>query len=324
MLNRVCAALDETGSEARIGTFAYAGTIEPPRKTKLDDRVIVWFAPILMCYAHPFETCTEARTATHRRQLEDWTKVCQNFVQFDYPCNYDNYHAPYPFWAALQLNIQLFHKSGFIGLFNCTNMEFDVSFAIMNGWLYAKLLWDPYRDMDALYQEFLSGYYGEGWQYLREYIRITSEELTGQRGHFLCTESIANKGLLRIKGRDVKYITGLWENALALAKEGPQRTNLRRAALSYQVWKADAMRGEFSLLSPKRIQSNKQLLSDLWELEVPQHCMGIEDGRFITVEESEQLKLYRLIPRYWCWRQLGQSTKEAENFWQALRLWIFG
>jgi len=338
MLNRISDALDEVGSDAKFGILAYAATIEAPQKTKLTDRTIVYFAPIGACYAHPFETDTYKGTVNHRRQLEDWVKVASNFVQFDYPCNYDHWNLPYPLWAALQPNIQYFYENKFIGWFNCGGAACDTSFFPMTSWLYAKLLWNPYRDMDALYADFLPKYYGEGWQYIREYIRIMSEKLTGRTSalgigrHFERTAGAGKKGLLSVKNRELKYIDELWANAKALAKEDWQLTNLRRAEVSWRVWKADSLRGEFSLFK-KRTANNRQLLSDIWELGLTTHGF---DHIYVTVEESERLHIYNLTPRYWTGRMLGYNTiggidndgndrgpGKAKNFPQLVWGWIF-
>jgi len=42
--------------------------------------------------------------------------------------------------------------------------------------MYARLLWDPDLDMEALYEDFLHKYFGGGWQYIREYLRFTAQE----------------------------------------------------------------------------------------------------------------------------------------------------
>ena len=324
MLNRVSDALDEVGSDARFGIHAYAASAEAPQKTKMTDRTVIFFAPIGTCYAHPFATDTYKGTVNHRRQLEDWVKVANNFIQFDYPCNYDHWNAPYPLWAALQPNIQYFYENNFIGLFNCGGAEHDTSLFNMTAWLYGKLLWDPYRDMEALYDEFLPLYYGDGWQYVREYIRIASEELTGRKvlgvtRHFDRTSGPGKKGLLSVKKNELKYIDGLWADAKALAAEDFQLTNLRRAELSWRIWKADTLKGEFSLLK-KRTQSNRQLLSDIWTLGLTQHGF---DHLYVTAEESDRLHIYNLIPRYWTRRMLGGSAMEAKNFPQLVWRWLF-
>jgi hypothetical protein len=334
---RVSEALDAAGSPAKLGTHAYAANAEAPKKTKYPDRAMIYFAPIGACYAHPFETCSYKGTANHRRQLEDWGRAGGSFIQFDYPCNYDHWNAPYPLWAALQPNLRYFYENGFIGLFNCGGSERDASFFNMTAWLYGKLLWDPYRDMEALYEEFLPLYYGGGWQYVREYIRIASEELTGRKiwgrqYHFERTSGPAKKGLLSMSGKQLKYIDALWKNAKALAREGWQLENLRRAEISWRVWKADTLRGEFSVFE-KRAQNNRRLLSDIWELGLTQHGFH---HKYITAEQSDALRIHNLTPRYWTGRMLGYTTvggvdgdgndrgpARAKNFLQLLWGWIF-
>ena len=325
LFNRVSEALDEAGSNAGLGTHAYAANAEAPQKTRYPNRAIIYFAPIGTCYAHPFETDTYKGTVNHRRQLEDWVKVADNFIQFDYPCNYDHWNAPYPLWAALQPNIQYFYENHFIGWFNCGGATCDTSFFNMTSWLYAKLLWDPYRDMEALYADILPLYYGDGWQYIREYIRITSEELTGRTSalgierHFERTAGPGKKGLLSVKKNEMKYIDELWANAKGLAKEDWQLTNLRRAEISWRIWKADTLKGEFSLFT-KRTVANRQLLADIWELGLTTHGF---DHLYVTVEESDRLHIYNLTPRYWTRRMLGGSALEAKNFPRMVWRWWF-
>jgi len=325
MINRVCAALREAGSETMIGTFAYAATIDAPHKTKLDSNAVVYFAPIGLCYAHPMESCAMKDSAKHRKQLQDWKNVTEKIVIFDYPCNYNHYQLPRPSWAVLQPNIKYFYENNSIGLINCSNMRCDMSLSLLNTWLYAKLLWDPYQDMEALYADFLPLYYGDGWQYIREYLRVISEELTGRKlwgrtRHFQCCDGPGNKGMLYMKRGEIKYCDDLWENAKALAKEDWQLANVRRAEVSYRVWKADRLKGEFLT---NHAQSSRQLLADIWELGVTQHNEDYE-ADYITIEDSERLGIYYLMPRYWSWRQLGRSTKEAKNFPQMLWRWLFG
>jgi len=311
LLNRMSDALDAAGSQAKLATLAYAATSEPPLKTKLSGRVIIMFAPIGSCYAHPFESCDYKGTVAQRKQLEDWVKVCGNFVQHEYTCNYDHLNLPYPIWGVLQKNVQYYHGNNFIGWYNCGDgAGGDSSFFTMSSWLYAKLLWDPYQDMDALYADFLSGYYGEGWQYVREFIRACAEEFTGQKvygrvRHFERTAGPSNKGVLYMRRNEVKYVDDLWANAKALAKEDWQLCNIRRAEVSYRIWKSDTLRGEFSFFNTKRGENNRQLLADIWELGLTKHGFS---HSYITVEQSERLKIYRLMPRYWSGRQLGYSV----------------
>jgi len=338
LFNRVSEALDAVGSKARLGTHAYAANAEAPKKTKYTDRAVIYFAPIGTCYAHPFENCTYKGTVNHRRQLEDWVQAASNFIQFDYPCNYDHWNLPYPLWAILQPNIQYFYENNFIGWFNCGGATCDTSFFPLTTWLYGKLLWDPYQDMEALYADFLPQYYGAGWECIREYIRSASEEFTGRRvwgrvRHFDRADGPSKKGILYMKAKEVKYVDSLWEDAKALASEDWQLLNIRRAEISYRIWKSDTLRGEFKFFG-KRAQNNRQLLADIWELGLTAHGFN---HSYVTVEQAERLKITNLTPRYWSGRQLGYSTiggtdndgndrgpGKANNFPQLLWGWIFG
>ncbi|MCL2514171.1 MAG: hypothetical protein FWF08_09725, partial [Oscillospiraceae bacterium] len=164
---------------------------------------------------------------------------------------------------------------------------------------------------------------------------LTGRTILGKTGHFDRGTGAGSNGLLYMTAGELKYVDGLWENALALCNDDWQMANLRRAQLMHRVWKADKMKGEFSgLFSSRRMENNRQLLKDIWELDVI--VLGF-DHKFVTVEQSERLKIYRLTPRYWSGRQLGydiiggpdnngvdRGPGKANNFIQLLWGWIFG
>jgi len=124
--------------------------------------------------------------------------------------------------------------------------------------------------------------HGAGWQYVREYIRFVSEELSG-----------------RTVG-------------------GVQLRSLRLAELSWRVWKADAFRGEFWFFNipGTHRKSNRALFYDILDLGITWHN---EDAKYVTAEDFEKLQLDILTPRYWNWRALGRENEgKFDTFWQAL------
>ncbi|MCL2513978.1 MAG: hypothetical protein FWF08_08750, partial [Oscillospiraceae bacterium] len=171
----------------------------------------------------------------------------------------------------------------------------------------------------------LPKYYGDGWQYIREYIRVMGDELTGRTilgktYHFERTTGPANKGLLYMTRGERAYVDGLWAKAKELTEDERQLVNVRRDEISYRVWKTDTLKSLFGMFSFDG-NNNKQLLRDIWELNVANHGF---DHSYVTVEESERLGIYNFTPRYWTWRMLGYATRDrANNFLELLWGWIF-
>ena len=56
LLNRVCEAIRPINPNVKLLTFAYACSVEAP-KTVCDKNIIIYYCPILMCYAHPLQKC---------------------------------------------------------------------------------------------------------------------------------------------------------------------------------------------------------------------------------------------------------------------------
>ncbi|MCL2513561.1 MAG: DUF4838 domain-containing protein [Oscillospiraceae bacterium] len=322
MLNAVCDALRDAGrGDVKIVTFAYAATMEAP-ETKADDNVIVFFCPIGMCYMHKAGECEQELTQyIFQGMLQDWREVCDNIMFFEYPCTYDHYGIPYPIWGALQSYMQYYSANNVKGLLNCTNAAGDMNFYVMSTYLYAKLLWNPDVDLEKVYKEFLPLYYGEGWQYIREYLRISGDELSGKtiggvQQHGQCQKGATTAGHFMATNNELKYCDALWENAKNLAS-GQQLVNIRRAEISYRIWKSENFRNEFWILKTgSRVEANKSLFEDIWELGLIEHDEG---SLYLGADDFYELQLYLLTPRYWSWRQLGRDNEgNVSSFFEIL------
>jgi len=318
-LNKVCQRLAEAGyPDVRVATLAYAITLQVP-KTPLHPNATIWFCPIGMCYAHKNGECTHEETrTTFDIDYKGWTEKCGHIAVFDYPLNYNQWGIPNPLWGNIQSYLQMYRDDGGVGLINCASNTDDIGLYQMTGFLYARLLWDPDADMEELYRFFLPAYYGEGWQYVREYIRITSEELTGRTiggvtHHTNCLSGAQfQHGNLAMTNNQVKYIDKLWEAAKALSAGQPQQLlNLRRAELSWRIWKSENFRGEFWPLNPfeQRMPSNAELFYDILELMDQQS----EGAVYVSREDFDNLTLKLLWPRMWTWRQLGRDYEGKVN-----------
>ena len=327
-LNAVCERLVEAGyPDVKVSGFGYAVTEVAP-VTKAHENVVIFFCAIGMCYVHRAGECTQEETRlTFDVQFRGWADVCGHIAIYDYPLTYDHYGIPYPIWNAQASYIKFYSENNVFGLLNCSNCTDDVNFYVMTGWLCGKLLWNPDADLDALYEEFLPLYYGEGWRYIREYIRLTSDELTGQtiggvEQHTRCQKGSTTLGNLVVTNNQAKYIDALWAKAkerTGAAGQEAQLTNIRRAEVSWRVWKADNFRGEFRVfrIPGTRMKSNAQLFEDIWALGVTQHDEGCG---YVSLDDFNELGLKVLGPKYWSWRQIGRDYEgKIHNVWQMLR-----
>ncbi|MCL2512565.1 MAG: DUF4838 domain-containing protein [Oscillospiraceae bacterium] len=323
--SKVCERLADAGyPDVRVASLGYAITQQAP-KTPLHPNATIWFCPIGMCYAHKAGECTHEETRiTFDVDYAAWLDKCDKIAIFDYPLNYNHWGVANPLWGNIQSYMQMYRDDGIIGLINCASNTDDIGLYQMTGYLYARLLWNPDADMEELYNSFLPYYYGEGWQYVREYIRIASEELTGRTiggvtYHTNCLSGSTPVGNLAMTNNQVKYINKLWDKAKELSAGQPQQLiNIRRAELSWRMWKSDNLRGEFwpINLTGSRMKSNTALFNDIIDLGIEQHSEG---GLYVKAEDFEELQLNLLTARYWSWRQIGRSHEgNIHNVWEML------
>ena len=317
LLNRVSDAIKPINPTVKIITLAYASTVDPPT-VRCRDNILIYFCPITMCYAHPLQTCESEDSIAASRQLVGWGKVAKNILIFEYPMDYHEGNAlPYAKYDVLQPNIRFYYENNVRGLFNCTPADCDPNFFVLDTYLYAKLLWNPNADMKEIMREFLSKYYGDGWQYIAEYLRMISEECNGKsflgvQMHMVCAAEPTDPGLLSMGKKQVVYCNELWKNAKALAKEDWQLKNLRSCEISWRVWKSDNFAGEFSLLQlpSKRVDANKQLFADIYEFGITQQD---GNGVFVSKEYFDKFSLYKLMPTFWTKDRLGRENLAAAN-----------
>jgi hypothetical protein len=102
--------------------------------------------------------------------LRGWAAIAPHLYIWDYVVNFRHYLMPYPNFSVLQPNVQTFARDKAIGIMEQACYQTRGSeFAELRAYLIAKLLWDPYRDVDEVVNDFMYGYYGRAGQYVRQY-----------------------------------------------------------------------------------------------------------------------------------------------------------
>ncbi len=177
-VNRIANDIKDEYPDVYVDTLAYRYTRKPPKTLKPADNVIIRLCSIECCYSHPLDDPDCAANAQFKADIEAWSSICKNLFVWDYVTNFMYYVNPFPNINILYDNVKFYAEHNVIGLFEEGNYQ-SVSgeFGELRSYLLAKLLWDP--DMpreryDEYMNDFLKGYYGAGWKYIREYIDRTS------------------------------------------------------------------------------------------------------------------------------------------------------
>gem|GEM_PF-511961 len=271
-VNAIAEAVEDEYPNAIIDTFAYQYTRTPPKYVRPRKNVAVRLCSIECCFAHPLNDPDCPDNISFADDIKTWSEICEQLYVWDYTNNYSHYSIAFPNFHVLQKNIQFFTEHNVTGVYeegNHQSEENHSEFNELKGYIISRLMYDPYLDFDAEMNGFLKAYYGEGWQYIREFIDLICEntgtpDRTGshRKLHIFCSPT--DKALYNLKPNQVLYADMLWEKAIELSGSEALENNVRRSQLSWRFWKGCNKVSEFSRLQwpGKWINANEQLFSD--------------------------------------------------------------
>ncbi len=158
-----------------ISTLAYQYSRSAPKHIVPADNVNIMFCSIECNRSRPI--ITDPSSESFREDMGDWSAITDNIVVWDYVIQFQNLVSPFPNLRVLQPNIQFFVENNAKAMFQQGNREAGGEFAELRAYLIAKLLWDPYIDIDSVMNDFLFVYYEDAGPYIREYIDIMHDAL---------------------------------------------------------------------------------------------------------------------------------------------------
>lgn len=243
-VNRVADTFRDEYPDHLFETLAYQFSAAPPQVTKPRDNVIIRYCTG-GCSAHPIETCE--LNAGSRIYIKKWGEMHNMLYVWDYTTDFAFYLCPFPNLDTLQPNMQFFFENNVKGVFEQGNYLDPISgeFGNLRCYLLAKLLFDPYTDIEKHKTEFINGYYGKGADYVRQYIDFI-HRIIGER-HFNVVTDPTSLYTNLISDDDIKALDELWLKAKELTKDDPvSHLHVKRSELQYTFYKVHSRRGEFS------------------------------------------------------------------------------
>jgi hypothetical protein len=171
LVNQVARAVKEEFPGKLVDTLAYQWTRRAPKHMTFEDNIVVRLCSIECCFAHPFDKCDGVANRNFVRDAEEWAQKEVRLWVWDYTTSFTHYLMPFPNLHVRGPNTQFFVDHKVTGIFeqdvyNTLNGEFSG----LSGYVGAKLLWNPKRDVSNVIEEFLSGVYGAAAPHLKEYL----------------------------------------------------------------------------------------------------------------------------------------------------------
>ena len=177
LVNQVAGEVEKVFPDKYVGTFAYKYTRHAPTSgIRPRKNVVIRLCNIECCMAHPLESCPENESFI--ADMNNWQKLGSNIYIWDYSTCFRHYLLPFPNFKTMAANFRYFSRSNVIGVMEegCHNVRWG-EFSELKQWMIAKLLWNPYQNVDSLAAIFIDGYYGNSAPYVRRYYELCNRSV---------------------------------------------------------------------------------------------------------------------------------------------------
>lgn len=224
-VNRIAEAIAGEFPDVRVLTYAYADTVVPPKTIFPAGNVVICLCSIDCCTNHPYTQADCKGCAQFLTYLDKWSEISPNLYVYDYMINYHYMNMTVNNLHALLPDMRLWMQHGAKGLFalgnlNCTDGEFGE----LRTFLEASLMMHPDmtdEEYEARMDDFLRGWYGDGWEQVKAYI-LRMESLTAGQ-HLGGTDApgaqiptLASDAALRAE------LLNYWKAALTATENDPE------------------------------------------------------------------------------------------------------
>jgi len=217
-----------------FSTLAYLYSMQPPRFTRPLPNVNIMLCDIDCKREVPLTDNVSGQEFL--KALKGWSAISDNIFVWDYGINFDNVVSPFPNFHILQPNLQTFKQHNATMVFEQINSTLGTDLAELRTFLCAKLMWNPYEDVDSLTSVFLNGYYGAAAPYINDYIKIMQGALLASDVELWIYDSpISHKhGMLNARLRKIyNELFDKAEKAVADDEAKLRRVQIARLPLMY-------------------------------------------------------------------------------------------
>ena len=198
MINKVARIVRESIPDGMVGTWAYWIEIIPPA-CEIEDNVYIIFAPLEedMCYSICDQGIKDKKVTEKQKSycdwIEGWSQKTDNLAVYNYYCSSKaSAYFERALWSRMQTDLQDYVRLGVMGLTPEGEPDADGysswfselgenaghcvwSMNVLTYWLYGRLSWNPYEDLQSLIDLFCEKVYGPAAESMKEYYRLIKD-----------------------------------------------------------------------------------------------------------------------------------------------------
>ena len=251
-VNKIAKRLKVDRPNVKLDTIAYSYAINPP-DIVMEDNVVVRLC-LSACRFHTDEDeCSElgGKLKDSRQCLLDWKSHAKEFTVYSYPINWACTLTADPSYQAIYNQYKWYAENNVTGIYCESYPVQDGEFGELKAYLMAKLLVNPsmtYGEYQYHMRDFLHGYYGDGWEFILDYINTTYDIIMGNMAdknyHIASWYSYEENfpfsrywdGEEHEYDNVIKDIDDCWEDALSLAN-GTQVKRIKKSRIHWKYIK---------------------------------------------------------------------------------------
>ena len=161
-----------------ISTLAYLHTLKAPKNIKAEPNVVIKLCSMPGDQASSYLDGANANSAEFKAQVEEWSKITDKIVVWDYVVNFAHLLMPFPNFAVQAKNQQFYEENKIIGVFHQASREKGGEFASLRAYVLSRLMWEGSQtDVAGCVSKYVAAYYGEAAPKVIEYMNLCASEL---------------------------------------------------------------------------------------------------------------------------------------------------
>lgn len=215
-----------------ISTLAYQYTRSAPTLTKPEPNV-----NIMLCTIEE-NRAQSLRGTGFEKDLQNWARLTNNILIWDYVINFSHMVMPFPNWPTLQDNILLFQENGVSMLFEQGYNSPSSEMQPLRSYLLSKWAWSPTLNADSLIFQFTENYYGPAGKTVREILRAQVKDLQSSGKALTLYEPPITHIDGYLSPANLKWAYQLYEKAKALPGMSPKqilRVEMAQQSIRYAL-----------------------------------------------------------------------------------------
>jgi hypothetical protein len=229
-VNQIADSVAIVHPNVKLQTLAYHYSEIPPKTIVPRPNVMIRLCHYNYCSAHSLEGCERDRVFVER--LNAWRKISKQLTIWDYFTDFSHYLVPYPNFETMKHDVRYYADHNCVGLFaqGCNvPKEGGGEFSALRAWVFAQLMWNPYREAQSLIDEFVTNVYGEAAPFIQSYIELLHNKVKPDSVFFSIYADPTDGGYLTPEV--VKKATELFLQAEKTASQDPAL--LKRVELAH-------------------------------------------------------------------------------------------